>query len=90
MFVAPVRTVAPPSWSSRAPRPVRRTRRSTSTSPSPGTSRAVEVERALGLGAVHRWDVLDEVPWVRWSTLADPEGDLFCIAEHPPSSGGPG
>jgi predicted enzyme related to lactoylglutathione lyase len=52
----------------------------------PWETRAAEVERAVALGAVHRWDVLDEVPWVRWSTLADPEGNLFCIAEHPPSS----
>ena len=52
----------------------------------PWTTRAAEVERALALGAAHRWDVLDEVPWVQWSTLADPEGNLFCIAEHPPSS----
>ncbi|MCZ2820834.1 VOC family protein [Modestobacter sp. VKM Ac-2977] len=52
----------------------------------PWETRVAEVERAVALGAVHRWDVLDEVPWVRWSTLADPEGNLFCIAEHPPSS----
>lgn len=51
----------------------------------PWGSRAVEVERAVGLGATHRWDVLDEVPWVQWSTLSDPEGNLFCIAEHPPA-----
>jgi hypothetical protein len=50
----------------------------------PWGSRQPEVDRAVGLGATHRWDVLDEVPWVRWSTLADPEGNLFCIAEHPP------
>jgi predicted enzyme related to lactoylglutathione lyase len=52
----------------------------------PWGTRAAEVERAVALGAVHRWDVLDEVPWVRWSTLADPEGNLFCIAEHPPAT----
>ncbi len=50
----------------------------------PWGSRVDEVQRLLGLGATHRWDVLDEVPWVRWSTLADPEGNLFCLAEHPP------
>jgi hypothetical protein len=50
----------------------------------PWGSRQPEVDRAVGLGATHRWDVLDEVPWVQWSTLADPEGNLFCIAEHPP------
>jgi hypothetical protein len=21
---------------------------------------------------------------VQWTTLADPEGNLFCVAEHPP------
>ncbi|TFV86128.1 VOC family protein [Blastococcus sp. CT_GayMR16] len=50
----------------------------------PWGSRLEEVGRAVGLGATHQWDVLDEVPWVRWSTLRDPEGNLFCIAEHPP------
>jgi hypothetical protein len=43
------------------------------------------VRRIIGLGATHRWDVLDEVPHVRWTTLSDPEGNLFCIAEHPPA-----
>ena len=52
----------------------------------PWEARAGEVARFISLGATHRWDVLDEVPWVRWSTLADPEGNLFCIAEHPPAS----
>jgi hypothetical protein len=51
----------------------------------PWGSRATEVERILGLGATHRWDVLDEVPHVQWTTLADPEGNLFCVAEHPPA-----
>ena len=51
----------------------------------PWGSRNAEVDRAVGLGATHRWDVLDEVPWVQWSTLSDPEGNLFCIAEHPPA-----
>jgi hypothetical protein len=50
----------------------------------PWGSRAPEVERLLGLGATFRWDVLDEFPHVQWTTLADPEGNLFCIAEHPP------
>ena len=52
----------------------------------PWGARTEQVARAVGLGATHRWDVLDEVPWVQWSTLGDPEGNLFCIAEHPPSS----
>ncbi|RZU32443.1 VOC family protein [Blastococcus saxobsidens] len=51
----------------------------------PWGTRVAEVDRAVGLGATHRWDVLEEVPWVQWSTLSDPEGNLFCIAEHPPT-----
>ena len=31
------------------------------------------------------WDVLDEVPHVQWTTLADPARNLFCVAEHPPA-----
>ena len=53
----------------------------------PWGSRQGEVERLLALGATHRWDVLDEHPHVQWTTLSDPEGNLFCIAEHPPASG---
>lgn len=41
--------------------------------------------RAVALGATHQWDVLTEHAHVRWTTLADPEGNLFCIAEHPPA-----
>lgn len=44
------------------------------------------VQRLLDLGAVHQWEVLDEYPHVRWTTLADPEGNLFCIAEHRPGT----
>ncbi|WP_028474889.1 VOC family protein [Nocardioides alkalitolerans] len=51
----------------------------------PWGSRTATVARLVALGASHRWDVLDEVPWVQWSTLADPEGTLFCVAEHPPT-----
>ncbi|MBM9466423.1 VOC family protein [Nakamurella leprariae] len=51
----------------------------------PWGSRTREVERLIKMGATHRWDVLGEVPWVRWTTLADPEGNLFCVAEHPPA-----
>ena len=47
--------------------------------------RETEVARLIALGAEHRWDVLDEHPHVRWTTLADPEGNLFCVAEHPPA-----
>lgn len=52
----------------------------------PYGTREAEVARLVRLGAQHRWDVLDEHPHVRWSTLADPEGNLFCLAEHPPTA----
>lgn len=47
-------------------------------------SRAAEAKRVIELGAKHQWDVLEEVAHVQWSTHADPEGSLFCMAEHPP------
>ena len=49
-------------------------------------ARATTVDRLLAHGATHRWDVLEEYEHVQWTTLADPEGNLFCVAEHPPSS----
>ncbi|MDO9457624.1 VOC family protein [Nocardioides sp.] len=52
----------------------------------PWGSRTEVVERVLALGAAYRWDVLEEFEHVQWTTLADPEGNLFCIAEHPPRS----
>lgn len=52
----------------------------------PWGQRGPHVDRAVSLGATFKWDVLDEHPHVRWTTLADPEGNLFCIAEHPPVS----
>lgn len=52
----------------------------------PWGARQAEVDRLLGLGATYRWDVLDEVPHVQWTTLADLEGNLFCVAEHPPAN----
>lgn len=43
-------------------------------------SREVEVARLIGLGASH---IHDKDEWgVKWTTLADPEGNEFCIAEH--------
>jgi hypothetical protein len=50
----------------------------------PWGSRSREVDRLVAAGATWRWDVLDEHPHVQWTTLADPEGNLFCVAEHPP------
>jgi hypothetical protein len=44
--------------------------------------REMEVQRLTALGAVRQWDVLGEVPRVDWTTMADPEGNLFCVAEH--------
>ena len=52
----------------------------------PWGTRASEVQRAQELGARVEWHVLDEHPHVQWTTLSDPEGNLFCIAEHPPRS----
>lgn len=44
------------------------------------SDRAAEVERLVGLGATVMHDK-DE--WgVRWTTLADPAGNEFCVAEH--------
>ncbi|WP_262495370.1 VOC family protein [Paeniglutamicibacter gangotriensis] len=51
----------------------------------PWCSRLAEVERLIGLEATYKWDVLDEFPHVQWTTLADPEGNLLCVAEHPPA-----
>ena len=65
-----------------SPRPERQTSHLDLTVP--WGSRQAEVERLLTLGATHQWDVLDEVPHVQWSTLGDPDGNLFCVAEHPP------
>jgi catechol 2,3-dioxygenase-like lactoylglutathione lyase family enzyme len=42
--------------------------------------RAAEVDRLIGLGATH---VHDKDEWgLRWTTLADPEGNEFCVAGH--------
>lgn len=41
--------------------------------------------RAMALGATHQWDVLTEHAHVQWTTLVDPEGNFFCVAEHPPT-----
>lgn len=44
------------------------------------TDRAAEVERLVGLGATV---VHDKSEWgVTWTTMADPEGNEFCIATH--------
>lgn len=41
--------------------------------------RAAEVDRLIALGAAH---VHDKDEWgLQWTTLADPEGNEFCVAE---------
>ncbi|WP_300403323.1 VOC family protein [Nocardioides sp.] len=66
------------------PRPSRSTSHLDLTVPWGG--RVVTVERLLAHGATHLWDVLEEYEHVQWTTLADPEGNPFCVAEHPPAS----
>ncbi len=41
-------------------------------------ARAAEVERLLGLGATKLWD--GQLGPQEWVTLADPEGNEFCVA----------
>lgn len=45
--------------------------------------RAAEVERLVGLGAQRQWEVEGEVEWVDWTTMIDPEGNLFCVGSKP-------
>ncbi len=42
--------------------------------------REAEVRRLVGLGAVEMGK--HSVPGVEWTVLADPEGNLFCVAER--------
>ena len=42
--------------------------------------RAGEVERLVGLGAAVLRDV-DEGPGMRWTVMADPAGNEFCVAQ---------
>ncbi|OLT55647.1 hypothetical protein BJF89_14160 [Corynebacterium sp. CNJ-954] len=50
----------------------------------PYGQRESTVERLIDLGAQGLWSITDEHPHVQWTTMKDPEGNLFCIAEHPP------
>jgi hypothetical protein len=43
--------------------------------------RAADVARLVGLGAVEVGE--REVPGARWTTLRDPDGNEFCVAEEP-------
>jgi len=47
-----------------------------------GTSRVAEVARLVELGAAVSYDQVDVVPDFDWTTLTDPEGNEFCVAEH--------
>lgn len=51
----------------------------------PWGAREEVVRQLVAIGATWQWDVLDEHPHVRWTTLTDPEGNYLCIAEHPPA-----
>jgi catechol 2,3-dioxygenase-like lactoylglutathione lyase family enzyme len=46
-----------------------------------GGSRAAEVPRLVSLGATVLGE--HEVPGLRWTVLADPEGNEFCVGERP-------
>ncbi|WP_345414200.1 VOC family protein [Pseudonocardia xishanensis] len=49
----------------------------------PEGERESEVRRLEGLGAERQWEVVGEVPWVDWTTMTDPEGNLFCVGSKP-------
>jgi len=49
----------------------------------PEGHREAEVERLVGLGAERQWEVVGEVPGVDWTTMTDPEGNLFCVGAEP-------
>jgi hypothetical protein len=38
-----------------------------------------EVERLLRLGATVRWVIDPDEGYARWTTMADPQGTLFCV-----------
>ncbi|HEX3751664.1 MAG TPA: VOC family protein [Streptosporangiaceae bacterium] len=46
-----------------------------------GGPQATEVPRLVGLGATVVAE--HELPALRWTVLADPEGNQFCVGEHP-------
>jgi hypothetical protein len=51
----------------------------------PWGARTSEVSRLVALGATKQWDMVVEGAHVHWTTMTDPEGNLFCVAEHPPA-----
>ncbi|HWN35362.1 MAG TPA: VOC family protein [Pseudonocardia sp.] len=46
------------------------------------SDRVAEVARLVELGATVQYDRLGTVPGIDWSTLADPEGNEFCVSQH--------
>ncbi len=51
--------------------------------------REAEVQRLLGLGATRLWDVQEKAgeDEMEWTTLADPEGNEFCVIHSDRPSG---
>ncbi len=43
--------------------------------------RVAEVERLVSLGASVAYDQVGVVPGLDWTTLADPEGNVFCVGQ---------
>jgi predicted enzyme related to lactoylglutathione lyase len=43
--------------------------------------RAAHVSRLVEAGGTAVWDVLDKHPGLRWTKMADPDGNLFCVSE---------
>lgn len=43
--------------------------------------RALHVSRLVEAGGTAMWDVLDQYPGLRWTKMADPDGNLFCVSE---------
>ena len=44
-------------------------------------SRVAEVARLVELGATVSYDQVEVVPDMDWTTMTDPEGNEFCVAE---------
>ncbi|WP_028936786.1 VOC family protein [Pseudonocardia spinosispora] len=47
-----------------------------------GTGRVAEVGRLVELGATVVHEQVGVVPGIDWTTLEDPEGNQFCVADH--------
>jgi predicted enzyme related to lactoylglutathione lyase len=44
--------------------------------------RVAEVARLVGLGAAVSYDQVGVVPGIDWTTLTDPEGNVFCVSQQ--------